>query len=285
MTAADAAVDPAAHPAEDDEVEEPPTEPLPEAAAIPESKRTTEREPEPEKQPFARTRFHFMSGMPGGETAHIRADGGEVLFAYRSFASIVPIVAALVSGIVTVAGLAAVAFLLAEKRVVYAILALMLSAAFAVIIAMLVPPIKVTLFSGLHPMVTVVQQSNLSFPVATYIVATPDGHTLSRIRRSVFSRLGRNRWHILAASDDRPIGAAIEESLVAALARKVAGKFDPRYEADLTIRYLGRHVGTIVRRPTAHGERDLLDVSTDEKATLDRRVAVALALLVLGAEP
>jgi hypothetical protein len=264
---------------------EPPTEPLPDAASIPESKRTTEREPEPEKQPFDRKRFHFMSGMPGGETAHIRDDGGEVLFAYRSFASIVPIVAALVSGIVAVAGLAAVVFLLAEKRVVYAILAMMLSAAFAVIIAMLVPPIKVTLFSGIHPMVTVAQQSNLSFPVAPYIVATPDGHTLSRIRRSVFSRLGRNRWHILAASDDRPIGAAIEESLAAALARKVAGKFDPRYEADLTIRYLGHYVGTIVRRPTAQGERDFLDVARDEKATLDRRVAVALALLVLGAEP
>ena len=223
--------------------------------------------------------------MPSGETAHIRADDGEVLLSYRSFASVVPIVAALVSVIVGVAGLAGVAFLAAEGRPFFAILALMLTAAFAVVIAMLVPPIKVTLFSGIHPMVTIVQQSNLSFPVATYIVATPDGRTLSRVRRSVFSRLGRNRWHILSASDDRPIGVAIEESLILAIKRKLAGKFNSRYDANLTLRFLGNAVGTIVRRPTAEGERDVLDVSIDGKESLDRRVAVAIALLVLGAEP
>lgn len=223
--------------------------------------------------------------MPSGETANIRADDGEVLLSYRSFASVVPIVAALVSVIVGVAGLAGVAFLAAQGRPLFAILALMLTGAFAVVIAMLVPPIKVTLFSGIHPMVTIVQQSNLSFPVATYIVATPDGRTLSRVRRTVFSRLGRNRWHILSASDDRPIGVAIEESLTLAIKRKIAGKFDPRYDANLTVRFLDNHVGTIVRRPNAEGERDVLDVTVDEKETLDRRVAVAIALLVLGAEP
>lgn len=223
--------------------------------------------------------------MPGGETAHVRADGGEILFSYRSFTSVVPIVAALVSAIVGIAGLAAVAFLLADGRMIAAILAFMLSAAFAVIIAMLVPPIKVTLFSGMHPMVTVAQQSNLSFPVATYVVATPDGQTLARIRRSVFSRIGRNRWHILSASDDRPIGVAIEESLMAAVARKLLGKFNVLYESNLDLRYLGGDVGTILRRPNATGERDVLDVSIDEKALLDRRVAVAVALLVLGSEP
>ena len=267
-------------------LDEPPTEPLSEAVDLPPPHaRSTDRDPEPEKQPFSRTRFHFMSGMPGGENAQIRADGGEVLFSYRSFASVVPIVATLVSGIVGVAGLAAVAFLVAEQRVIAAVLALMLSAAFAVIIAMLVPPIKVTLFSGIHPMLTVVQQSNLSFPVATYVVATPDGHTLARVRRTVFSRLGRNRWHILSASDDRPIGVAIEESLAAALARKVLGKFNALYESNLRLRYLGGDVGTILRRPNAAGERDVLDVSIDDKAVLDRRVAVAVALLALGAEP
>lgn len=223
--------------------------------------------------------------MPSGETANIRADDGEILLSYRSFASVVPIVAALVSVIVGIAGLAGVAFLAAEGRPMFAVLALLLTAAFAVVIAMLVPPIKVTLFSGIHPMVTIVQQSNLSFPVATYIVATPDGRTLARIRRSVFSRLGRNRWHLLSASDDRPIGAAIEESLSAAVNRKFFGKFNPRHESNLIIGFLGKRVGSIVRRPTAEGQRDFLDVSIDEKESLDRRVAVAVALLVLGAEP
>ena len=47
--------------------------------------------------------------------------------------------------------------------------------------------------------------------------------------------------------------------------------------------FLGDHVGAIVRRPT--GERDVLGVSIEAKESLDRRVAVAVTLLVSGAEP
>lgn len=226
-----------------------------------------------------------MSGMPSGEMAHVRGDGGDVLLSYRSFASAVGIVAALVTAIVIISGLASVTFLFIEGRVIPAILALVLSAAFAVVIAMLVPPTKVTLFNGNHPAVTIAQQSNLSFPVATYVIASPDGRTLARIRRSVFTRIGRNRWDILSASDDRPIGYAVEESLSQALVRKLAGKFSSKYEANLYIRYLGRDAGTIIRRPNASHEVDVLDVSLDPEASLDRRVAVALATLVLGSEP
>jgi len=226
-----------------------------------------------------------MSGMPAGEMAHVRGDGGDVLLSYRSFASAVHIVAAIVTAIIVISGLAAVSFLLVEGRAGYAILALMLSAAFAVVIAMLVPPTKVTLFNGNHPAVTIAQQSNLSFPVVTYVIATPDGRTLARVRRGVFSRLGRNRWDILSASDDQPIGIAAEESLGRAYLRKIAGKFNPKYQADVNVRYLGKDAGSIVRRPTESGEADVLDVSRDPQASLDRRVAVALATLVLGSEP
>lgn len=226
-----------------------------------------------------------MSGMPAGEMASIRGDGGDVLLSYRSFASAVGIVAALVTAIVVISGFAAVTFLLVEHRIAAAILALMLSAAFAVVIAMLVPPTKVTLFNGNHPAVTIAQQSNLSFPIVTYVVASPDGRTLARIRRSVFTRLGRNRWDLLSASDDRPIGAAVEETLGRAYLRKLAGKFNQKYEANIHIRYVGKDAGSIVRRPNASNEADVLDVSIDPQAALDRRVAVALATLVLGSEP
>jgi hypothetical protein len=226
-----------------------------------------------------------MSGIPAGESVRIRDDDGNVLLGYRSFASVVGVVAALVSGVVLIAGLAAVGFLLAEGRVAPAILALMLSAGFAVVIAMLVPAISVTIYEDTTPMITIAQESNLAFPSVTHAVFGREGRTIARFRKSVFARLGRNRWQILSGDGDRALGYAAEESLLRALMRKLGGKFDSSFESNVRIHYLGKDTGWIVRRPDATGVADLLDLSDDAARVLDRRVAIALATLVLGSEP
>ena len=200
---------------------------------------------------------------------------------YRSFASVVGIVALTVSVIVAVSGVAAVLFLLFDGRPFPAAMAFLLSAAFTVVIAMLVPTTHVTLYEGSHPVLHIAQQSNVSFPIVTYAVGTQDQRIVGRLRKSVWSRLGRNRWDILNEHDERPIGYAAEESLSRAWIRKVAGKFNPRYETNVRINYLGKGTGWIVRRPDSSGDVDVLDIAGD----IDRRVAVALATLVLGSEP
>ena len=63
--------------------------------------------------------------------------------------------------------------------------------------------------------------------------------------------------------------------------RKFAGKFSPRYETNIRITYLDKGTGWIVRRPDSNGEVDVLDIAGD----IDRRLAVALATLILGSEP
>ena len=63
--------------------------------------------------------------------------------------------------------------------------------------------------------------------------------------------------------------------------RKVAGKFSPRYESNVVIHYRGKDVGWIIRRPNTEGESDLLEITGD----IDHRVAVGLAVLILGSEP
>ena len=65
--------------------------------------------------------------------------------------------------------------------------------------------------------------------------------------------------------------------------RKVAGKFNARYQSNVRIRYAGSEAGWIIRRPSETGAVDVLDLAPD--APLDRRVAMALAVLVLGSEP
>ena len=186
-----------------------------------------------------------------------------------------------VSVIVAVTGMAAVLFLLFDGRPFPATMAFLLSAAFTVVIAMLVPTTHVTLYEGSHPVLHIAQESNVSFPIVTYAIGTQDQRIIGRLRKSVWSRLGRNRWDILNDRDDRPIGYAAEESLSRAMVRKVAGKFNPRYETNIRINYLGKGTGWIVRRPDSNGEVDVLDIAGD----IDRRVAVALATLVLGSEP
>ncbi len=242
-------------------------------------------EPIPDLPPPAprRSRLHLSSGIPAGETATVRDDGGNVVYSYRSFASVVGIVAALMAGVVVLAGVAGVLFLVAEDRPLPALIVLLLSAAFAVVIVLLVPPLNATIYEGSDPMLTIAQQSKTSFPIVTYVVATLDGKVLARLRKSFFSRFGRNRWSILPPEHNGPRGEAIEESLGQALIRKLLGKFNARYQANLRIRYAGSEAGWIIRRPNAKGEVDVLDLAPD--APLDRRVAVALAVVVLGSEP
>lgn len=256
---------------------EPPTEPL---DSLFTEKKTLDVAQPAAGPAFAHARYRFTSGVPAGETAHIRDDSGATVFTYRGFASIVGIVAALMSGIVIVAGGAAVVLLMYQKRPLPALAALILSVSFAILIAMLVPRTSVTLYNGAVPSIAIAQASRFTFPSVTYAVTTPDGQTLGQLRRNFLSRLGRNRWTIF--NNGHYAGVAIEESFSRALVRKFAGKFHRKYDANVIVDAHGMDTATIVRRDNGHGEVDVLEVRGD---TIDRRVLVALATLVLGAEP
>jgi hypothetical protein len=221
-----------------------------------------------------------MTGMPAGETARIRDDSGQVLLTYRSFASPVGIVASLVASIVVLTGVAAMLFLAGEHHPLSAAVAMILSVVFAVIIMALVPPITVTLFNGTNPMLTIAQRSRSAFPAASFAVVTSDGDAVAGLRKSFFARFGRNRWRITDPAG-RPIGQAVEESLGRAMARKLGGKFSRAFESDVLVTAHGKRAAVIVRRQNQRGVVDVLECTSD----LDRRVAVALALLILGSEP
>jgi len=228
--------------------------------------------------PFAHTQFRFTTGLRAGEIAAVRGANGEVLLTYRSFASIVSVVAALVSAIVAVAGLAAVLFLMAEKSPVRAAVTLALTIAFTFIIGLLTPRANVTLYDEGQPALTISQRA--TFPSSAFVVAAPNGAHLAELRKSFLARLGRNRWTI--QHDGRYVGEAIEESFFGALLRKLYGKFSRRFETDVRITHGGIEAGHIVRRPDDAGRVDVLDVTSD---ALDRRVMVAVAVLILGSEP
>lgn len=227
--------------------------------------------------PFSHTRFQFTTGLPAGEVATVRSAGDQVLLSYRSFASVTGIVAALVSGIVAVAGVAAVLFLLAEHQPLRAGAAFVLTVLFSFLIALLVPRVQVTLYDDGHPALTLSQRS--AFP-SSYTVSAPNGAQLAMLHKSLFSRLGRNRWKIL--QDGRLIGEAAEETFGGAIVRKFLGKFNRRFEENIRVDYGGLPAARIVRRRDAEGRMDFLEITNE---VLDRRIAVAVATLVLGREP
>jgi hypothetical protein len=262
---------------------DPPTEPMPDMPPLPASAPAPVPATPSPSGALDRSRFQFMSGIPAGETAYIRGDDGNALLSYRSFASIVGVIAALMSSVVLVAGAAGVIFLMIEGRPLPAIAAFMLSAAFSAMIIILIPATHVTIFEGAVPAITIAQQSSVNFPSVTYAVGTGDGKPVARIAKSFFSRFGRNRWELLDANDFLARGEAIEESLGRALVRKLFGKFAPSYQSNIRLTWNGEEAGWIIRRPGADGHADLLELNAS--TTLDRRAAVALAVLVLGSEP
>lgn len=213
----------------------------------------------------------------------MRNGDGEILLTYRGFASVVTIVAALVAGIVLVAGIAAALFLVLEHRPLPAIAAIVLAIGFSGFIAALVPRTRVVLLNDEHPALIIDQQSRAAFPRTSFAIKTADGQTIALIGRSILSRLGRNSWSIDWPVDQRGSAFAVEESFWRAIVRKFIGKFDRSREANIRIYHHGVASGVIVRRPDQTGEADYLDLLAN--GTLDRRVAVALATLVFGAEP
>lgn len=232
---------------------------------------------------FTASRYHFAPGVRAGETASITDADGAPLFSYRSFASVVQIVAALVIAIVLITGLAAASFLVAEQRPAAAAASAVLSIAFAAVIAALVPHTRVTLYHDTEPVLRIVQRSRLSFPTTTWAVRTPEGTTLALLRKGALSRLATNRWTITVPPDHRGTAYAVEESFGRALGRKILGKFRRRFEANMRIIHNGVPAAVIVRRPDEKGRADYMEIAAG--SSLDARVAVALATLVFGAEP
>jgi hypothetical protein len=240
---------------------EPNTEPLPDPSGEP----VVAPPPRPETA-FDRAAYVIPAAARNGEAAYIRGDDGTTLFGFRGFASVVGIVAAVTSAIVLIAGAASVIILALDARPLPAVFAALLTAAFSVIISMLVPATRVTVYEGTTPAFGIVQQSSLSVPSVTFAVVGRDGRTIARLASSALSRLGRRRWRILAADADRPLGDAVR-------------RFG--FQTNYRIRYQGAEVGQITRK----GDSGTLDLSADPARTLDRRVALAVAMVVLGMEP
>ena len=249
--------------------------------------------PTPSPTTSQATGEHFRQGLyvldvsvPYGERSTVRDEDGKPLFYYRRPVNLVGFVAGLVAGFIFLAGLASTVFLAIDRRIIPAALALILTAIFFTIVLLLVPRRHIYLYKD-ESMTSVAlmlwQETRLSFPVLRFTARVPDGTMIGCFTKSAFSSLGRHRWAIFDRMGAARIGHAVEDSFSRAMIRKVLGSFFGMLRTNFLLFMNGRQVGVIDRRTTPL-DRYFLDLRGEAGEQVDRRVALALAVLIDGLE-
>lgn len=123
------------------------------------------------------------------------------------------------------------------------------------------------------------QDQRVAVFARSYTLTTPAGETLARFRKVYVHNLVRKRWYA-EAPDGRALARAIEDSIVLSLLRRVLGTFFGVLRTNfLVVAESGEVLGELNRKFTLF-DRYVLDLSGDAEQRLDRRVALALGIML-----
>lgn len=131
-----------------------------------------------------------------------------------------------------------------------------------------------------EPLVEVLQDQKFNVIRATYTVKTPDGVTLGVMMKNYLYNLFRKRWYVLSPEHEiRHV--AREDSMILSLLRRLLGPFFGLLRTNFIIQPWGeeRVIGEFNRKLTLF-DRYVLDLSADREHQLDRRLGVALGVLL-----
>lgn len=252
----------------------------------PKSDEPPAREALPFRERIQKQRFLIDSRIARGELMTIRDEHREPLFFFRPHVTLISFVANLLAAIIVLTGVAACIFLAWEGRVVPAGAAVALTVVFSAVIISLAPRRFIHVFGDAAATareLSVWEENRLPFPVSRFSGRGGDGAVFAVFEKRNMNPLGRRRWWVLDRRNDSRIGYAVEDSLVRSLARKAVGNFFSALRPNYTL-YVGvRRCGFVDRRSEG-GEHVVLDLSDDPGSTLDRRIALALALLITAVE-
>jgi uncharacterized protein YxjI len=122
----------------------------------------------------------------------------------------------------------------------------------------------------------VLQDQKLAFLTHTFTVNEPGGRTLARFRKNLLTDLFRKKWNCLSP-EGSPLWDAKEDSVVLALVRRFLTRLVPLCFIFCTPE--GQVVGEFNRKFTIL-DRYVLDLSRDAARALDRRVALAMGVML-----
>jgi len=158
-----------------------------------------------------------------------------------------------------------------------------LSAAALVVISMSLRPLRhVTVYrdeSRAEILLRVLQDQRFAVLTRTYTVVTARAEMLARLRKRYVHNVIRKRWYV-ETSAGQIVALAIEDSIVLSLLRRVLGSLFGLLRTNFVFTHVdGTVLGEFNRKFTLL-DRYALDLSSDPHRHLDRRVALALGIML-----
>jgi hypothetical protein len=160
---------------------------------------------------------------------------------------------------------------------------LVLAPAAFLIVSLSVRPLRhVTVYrdrSRREVLLRVLQDQRWAALTRTYTVVTAGGEVLARLRKRYVHNVIRKRWYVENLTG-RVVALAIEESIVLSLLRRVLGSLFGLLRTNFVfVRPDGAGLGEFNRKFTIL-DRYVLDLTGDPDRHLDRRVALALGIML-----
>lgn len=154
--------------------------------------------------------------------------------------------------------------------------------AMAVLILMIAPKRHIQFYaddSKRELLLEVLQDKKFAPINATYTVVDPDGKVLARLRKNYLYNFFRKRWYVYYP-DGEDMMMALEDSLIMSLLRRFGPLFALWRTNFIFTKPDGETViGEFIRKFTLF-DRYILDMTRDRRGYIDRRVAVALGILL-----
>jgi len=158
-----------------------------------------------------------------------------------------------------------------------------LSAAAFVVVSMSARPLRhVTVYrddSRAAILLRVLQDQRFAVLTRSYTVITAGAEVLARLRKRYVHNIVRKRWYVETAAGQL-VALAIEDSIVLSLLRRVLGSLFGLLRTNFVLVHPdGRVLGEFNRKFTLL-DRYVLDLTADPQRHLDRRVALALGVML-----
>jgi len=212
-------------------------------------------------------------------------NGTPILYVERPTYPIRTLVAYLLAGIVTLSITGWAAGVIAQDGSGLIILFSVPVAAFIfLVISMSLRPRRhVTIYrddSRGETLLRVLQNQRVAFLTRTYTIVTAAGETLAILRKTYRHNIVRKRWYVTAPGG-ATLAMAIEDSIVLSLLRRVMGTFFGFLRTNFVfVRGADAEIFGEFNRKFTLLDRYVLDLSADPARTFDRRIAVALGVML-----
>jgi hypothetical protein len=129
-----------------------------------------------------------------------------------------------------------------------------------------------------EPLLRIFQDKKMEFFVGTYTCATPDGQVLALLHKNYLSNILRKTWR--CKDPDGTVRYVIrEDSILLSLLRRLLGPLFGLLRTNFIICSGDQVIGEFNRKFTLF-DRYVLDLSRDRSRTLDRRVALAIGVML-----